>query len=388
MTKLPLLEVPPVDYGDDEPAMVRYRREGGERARALGNRGPLRFDARGRLDFGFLDAYWRHGFYILEGVLDHAELDDLESDLAELLERAPATKGAATDRRGRPALGADCQAMTITWAAPLTDEFGGTNIAKGRHPVKMTEPTPPMGAPEHVVQLITGSLQFSDACLRLYGQPHLLAIAAAINGEDFAPFNEAIWIKHPRLGGSVGWHQDGFTHWARPDLDSGTHGFNFMAQLYGCTPANGLWVVPGSHRIGKADIKVVVDAAGSERLPQAVPLVCGPGDVAITNRQVVHGSFANTSPDPRVTVQFGFHRRRSVLGVPSGVPSNDVVVLDEQRIHERSKAIMYGIDARARRYPQEKRFVYHPFAGQEDHYRWTPQTKAALKDYNLLDLAI
>jgi hypothetical protein len=388
MAKLPLLEVPPVDYGDDEPAMVRYRQEGEERARALGNRGPLRVDARGRLDLGFLDAYRRDGFYILEGVLQQDELDDLESDLVELLDRAPATKGAATDRHGRPALGVDCRSTTITWAAPLSDEYGGTTFAKGRHPVKMVEPTPPAGAPEHVVQLIIGSLQFSDACLRLYGHPDLLAVAAAINGEDFVPFNEAIWIKHPRLGGSVAWHQDGFTHWDSPDLDAGTHGFNLMAQLYGCTSANGLWVVPGSHRTGKADIKALVAAAGSERLPQAVPLVCGPGDVALTSRQVVHGSFANTSPDPRVTIQCGFHRRRSVLGVPSGIPTNGSVVLDDQRIHERSKAIMYGIDARARRYPQEQRFAYQPFVGQEDLYRWTPQTRATLKDYNLLDLAI
>jgi hypothetical protein len=49
---------------------------------------------------------------------------------------------------------------------------------------------------------------------------------------------------------------------------------------------------------------------------------------------------------------------------------------------------MYGIDASARRYPHEDRFVYRPFAGQEDEYRWTPQTRAELKDYNLLDLAI
>jgi ectoine hydroxylase-related dioxygenase (phytanoyl-CoA dioxygenase family) len=388
MTKLPLLEGRPVDYGDAEPAMVRYRREGEERARALANRGPLRFDAQGRLDLSFLEAYSEHGFYILEGVLDQAELDDLESELAELLDRAPATKGEAKDSHGRPALGVDCRAMTFSWTAPLSDPFGGTDAMKGRHPVKMTEPTPPAGAPEQILQLIMGTLQFSDACLRLYGHPELLAIAAAINGEDFAPFNEAIWVKHPHLGGSVAWHQDGWTHWTSPELDAGTHGFNFMAQLYGCTAANGLWVVPGSHRTGKADIKALVEAAGSERLPQAVPFLCGPGDVAITNRQVVHGSFANTSPDPRVTVQFGFHRRRSVLGVVSGVPSDQLVVLDEARIRERSKAIMYGIDARARRYPHEQRFVYRPFAGQENEYRWTPQTKAELKDYNLLDLAI
>src|SRR5580704_11754652 len=358
MAKLSMLQVPIVDYGDDEPAMVRYRREGEERARALANRGPLRVDANGHLDLAFLDSYWLHGFYIFEGVLNQIELDDLESDLAELLDRAPTTKGAATDRHGRPALGVDCRAMTITWTAPLSDPVGGTDRVNGRYPVKMTEPTPPAGAPEHIVQLILGSLQFSDACLRLYGHPQLLALAAAINGEDFAPFNESIWIKHPGLGGSVAWHQDGWTHWDSPDLDAGTHGFNFMGQLYGCTPANGLWVVPGSHRTGKADIKALVDAAGSERLPQAVPLVCGPGDVVITNRQVVHGSFANTSADPRVTIQCGFHRRRSVLGLPSGVPSEGVVLLDDQRIHERSKAIMDGIDTRARRYPHEQRFAY------------------------------
>ena len=131
-----------------------------------------------------------------------------------------------------------------------------------------------------------------------------------------------------------------------------------------------------------------MDAAGSDRLPAAVPLICAPGDVAITNRQAIHGSFANTSPDPRVTINFGFHRRRSVLGVTSGGVHNPVAVYDEERIHERSKAIMYGIDARAQRFPDERRYVYRPFAGQEGDYRWTPETNAALKDYNLLDLGI
>ena len=39
---------------------------------------------------------------------------------------------------------------------------------------------------------------------------------------------------------------------------------------------------------------------------------------AITNRQVLHGSFANTSKDRRVTVNFGFHKRSSVLNVLGG----------------------------------------------------------------------
>ena len=100
-------------------------------------------------------------------------------------------------------------------------------------------------------------------------------------------------------------------------------------QLYGCTAANGVWVVPGSHKLGKIDIKAMVAEAGSERLPEAVPIICQPGDVAITNRQAIHGSFANTSKDWRVTLNLGFHRRRSVLGVEGGGVHNAKGVYDD-----------------------------------------------------------
>ena len=102
-----------------------------------------------------------------------------------------------------------------------------------------------------------------------------------------------------------------------------------MAQLYGSTPANGVWVVPGTHRCGKVDIRAMVAEAGSERLPEAVPIVCRPGDVAMMNRQVLHGSFANTSSDWRVTVNFGFRRRASVPGVAGGGPHSAPAVYDE-----------------------------------------------------------
>ncbi|HUA35066.1 MAG TPA: phytanoyl-CoA dioxygenase family protein [Candidatus Binataceae bacterium] len=388
MAKLPLAEVPIVDYGADQAAMERYRRDGEQRAMRLGNRGTLRFDCDGKLDGEIAAAYSRCGFYIFEGLLGADELADIERDVVDMLERAPATKGAPLDRQGRPALSADCKAPNISWVKPLSDPLGGTSFANGRHPVKMTEPTPPREAPEYVMQLVLGSLQFSEACLRLYGHPQLLAVAAAVNGEDFTPFNEAVWIKQPGLGGSVAWHQDGWTHWDSATLDEGTHGFNFMAQLYGCNAVNGLWVVPGSHRHGKVDIKAMVAAAGSDRLPEAVPMICGPGDVAICNRQALHGSFANTCEEPRVTINFGFHRRKSVLGVVSGGVHNPVAVYDDQRIRERSRLIMYAIDARHQRFPNERPYQYQPFAGHEDEHRWTPQLKGRLKDYNLLDLGI
>ena len=85
MGKLPLLDVPIVDYGEAEDAMVRYRQEGEARAAALGNRGPLRFDAGGRVDQAILDAYEEHGFYVFTGVLGQDELEALKGDVSRLL---------------------------------------------------------------------------------------------------------------------------------------------------------------------------------------------------------------------------------------------------------------------------------------------------------------
>ena len=377
-----------VDYGSEEAAMHAYLQAGERRARSLGNRGPIRFTADGRLHPDILDAYWRTGFYVFEGVVGAEELADIETDVHEILDRLPAARDSEVDRRGRPALGIGLKGASLFWARPLSDPFGGTDLAGGRHPVKMFEPQPQPDAPHEVVYLILGSLQFSDAALRLYGHPQLLAVAAAINGDDFAPFNKSLWFKEPGRGASVAWHQDGVTHWDSAEWDEGTHGFNFMAQLYGCTAANGVWVVPGSHKLGRVDIRAMVAAAGTERLPDAVPLICAPGDVAMTNRQTVHGSFANTSPNWRVTVNFGFHRRRSVLGVVGGGLHNEAAVYDAERIRQRARVIGYAIDARRQRFPQETPFVYAPHAQAGETYVWNESAKAGMRDYNLLDLSI
>jgi hypothetical protein len=119
-----------------------------------------------------------------------------------------------------------------------------------------------------------------------------------------------------------------------------------------------------------------------------VPIICKPGDVAITNRQTVHGSFANTSPDWRVTLNFGFHRRRSVLGVRGGGVHNAPAVYDADRISQRARVIGYAIDARRRRFPEEAAFVYGPHAATGETFRWNSEAKAGIKDYNLLDLSI
>ena len=69
-----------------------------------------------------------------------------------------------------------------------------------------------------------------------------------------------------------------------------------------------------------------------------------------------------TSPDWRVTVNFGFHRRASVLGVTGGGVHSAPAVYDEERIRTRSRVIGYAIDARQQRFPDETPFPYKPFA--------------------------
>lgn len=377
-----------VDYGPDEPAMQAYFREGEQRALSLPNRGPVHFTKDGRLHPDIQASFSQYGFYVLEGLIELAELKDIETDVLDMLDRLPERKGARVDTQGRPALAVDCNAPTLFWSKPLGDPFGGTALAGGRHPVKMLEPTPPADAPEELVYLILGALQFSEAMLRLYGHPQLLAIAASINGDDFVPFNEAIFIKKPGLGASVAWHQDGITHWDSPSWDQEIHGFTFQAMLYGCTAANAVWAVPGTHKLGKMDIAAMVQANGSERLPEAVPYISGPGDVVLHNRQLVHGSFANTSPDWRISMPLGFHRRSSVLGVHGGGLHAAPAVFDEARIRERSGMIGYAIDARQQRFSSEVPFVYQPLADTGETFHWNETVKRNIKDYNLLDFSI
>ena len=368
-----------------------YFAEGRERAIALGNRGSLRYDDNGGVHPDILSAYWKYGFYVLEGLVGAEELASLREDFAQVIERAPAGPGAKLDRHGNPALDANLARPGFQFAKPLSDPMGGTDVGNGRYQVKMAELTPDEDAPETVLLQINGNLQYMDSALRLYGHPELLKVAEAINGADFTPFTDAIWVKPAGLGAAVSWHQDGMTLWDSPDLDAGTHGFNFMAQLYPTTPRNALWIVPETHNIGKIDIQqCVADNDGSDKLPDGVPLLCDAGDVAVCSRQMLHCSFPNDSEDPRVTFVFGFHRRASVQGAGGrNFRNNSKIRYDDERIHERSRVISLAIDARQQKYPDGPRYVYQPLVGEEDENRWNEETRqTVLKNYNLNDLGI
>ena len=377
------------DFGDEEAAMQAYFKDGEQRAALLlCNRGPIRLTTEGKLCPDILDAYLRTGFYVFEGVLGPEELCELEADFRAVMAQLPSTQDSSVTATGAPALGAHLTQGIVRWTKPLGDPMGGTSKVGGRHPVKMYEPTPDAALPALVPYLVLGPLQFSDAALRIYGHPGLLAIAEAVNGDDFAPFNEVFIVKKPGEGSAFAWHQDGTTHWDHPEWTPIIHGFNLMVQLYGCTAANGLWYIPGSHRWGKVDIRGLVDKAGGNRLPDAVPLVCNPGDVAICNRQTVHASFPNTSADWRVTLNMGFHRRASVVGVEARGVDGAIQTYDEERVRRRSEVLGYAIAARQQRFPEERPFAYRPHVQAGVTFHWSEDSRAQIRDYQIGDMLI
>lgn len=370
-----------IDIDADEAARAAYYAEGEARALALPNRGPIRFTDDGQVHPDILDAYRTYGFYVFTGVICPEELAELRAEAAEVLERAPyPVKSSPVDRHGRPALGADWDRSPWLMAPPLSDPVGGTKLNHGRHPVKMHEPTAAADAPAEVPYLIQAGLEMMETFLRVYGHPGLLRVAEAVHGPDFTPFTDVVFVKLPGLGPSVAWHQDGQLLWDDPSWDGDAHGFNFQLQLYGSNPANGVWVVPGSHLEGKIDIKARVEAnGGSERLPDAVPIVAGPGDVSMTNRQSLHGSYANSSDSTRITVNFGFHRYSSVVG-RTGVLNGSGNAYTPEYIERRAKCIPVAIAARAQRFPQEERYVYAPFADDPTVNRYDAETRRSVID--------
>jgi hypothetical protein len=138
-----------------KPNQTTYFEEGAERSVSLGNRGPLRFADDGSIHPDIIDAYWRVGFYVLEGVLDATEVRQLQTDFANLVDRAPAGTDCPTDHLGRPSIQQDYPSARFQFAKPLSDPMGGI----GRYHVKMQELVSEADAPSETLLQVNGVLQ-------------------------------------------------------------------------------------------------------------------------------------------------------------------------------------------------------------------------------------
>ena len=147
--------------------------------------------------------------------------------------------------------------------------------------------------------------------------------------------------------------------------------------------------MPGTHKSGKVDIPAMVKKSGSEQIREAVPMVCDSGDVIISNRQLVHGSFANSSSDRRVTLNAGFFPHKRVLGVSTSQLDGIEEVYTAHRIYARSRIIALAINARQKHFPNEVPFAYAPFKNRGEGILWNENSRESLlKNYNLDDMYI
>lgn len=101
-------------------------------------------------------------------------------------------------------------------------------------------------------------------------------------------------------------------------------------------------------------------------------------DVLSNDSCACSASFPNVSKELRITLNFGFHKRESVLGAKDGY--------DEDRIYQRSRMIPLAIDARAQRFPEEVPYALptqHPCAGRPERYTGLTASREITQGPNL-----
>lgn len=349
-------ELPPSSDAD-------YYQAGTQRALHLGNRGPMQFDQSGRLTQDILDAYYRTGFYVFTGVLGAAEISNLTTEFDQLLDNAPVARGSLIDKHGR------------------TVRFPGYYSLSSKDSDAPDKPA--------IVGLVSHPLMMMDSALHAYAHPQILRMVASVNGPDFIPFHESVFHKGAGDGPPTPWHQDGRTHWMddgtslqQADGSGKTHGFNLSVSWTHCTPENGLWVVPGSHRRWRLANDGKFPSI-SERLVDAVPMLLQPGDCGMVNRSSLHGSYANHSSERRITMVLGYHNRSSAIGVETTnvhafkLPGKvKKIKYSEDYVLRRAHMIPLAIDARRQMYPEEVPYTYTGDYLGED--RWNEQTRASI----------
>ena len=110
--------------------------------------------------------------------------------------------------------------------------------------------------------------------------------------------------------------------------------------------------------------------------------------MVINNHQLVHSSFVNTRFETRVTMNFGFHRRSSVLNVHGAGIHAEAIKFDDEFARHRSRLIDLAMQAKKQRFPNRRPFQYGPDKTAKNNPVWDSQSMASLTDYNLMDLSI
>lgn len=261
------------------------RRESVVRGRAL----------EGPLSNSQLDEFERKGFLFEPGFISGAELEMLRDELAAQMSRK--------DFRGR--------------------EF------------TITEP----GSQE--IRSVFAVHFLSEVFARLAQDPRLTQRVRQILGGDAYVHQSRINYKPGFEGKGFNWHSD-FETWHAEDGMPAMHAVSASIVLTENHEFNGpLMLIPGSHRVFIPCLGETPDANYRRSLKKqevGVPsrealrkLVArhgieapkgAPGGLLLFDCNILHGSNANMSPDPRSNIFFVFNRRDNACGEPFAAPAH------------------------------------------------------------------
>jgi hypothetical protein len=154
--------------------------------------------------------------------------------------------------------------------------------------------------------IVTAPLTRDPFLARLAGDPRLTSIAGCLLGTEPVPFGCTYFVKQPRSGLPVAWHQDAYPWQTRLGINEAVT--LWLALDISNEDTGGLWVIPGSHSLAAQPLHPdggepslfgcgidpdLVDAA------RAWPVRLVPGDVSAHHPNLIHGSPPNHSDQPR-----------------------------------------------------------------------------------------
>jgi ectoine hydroxylase-related dioxygenase (phytanoyl-CoA dioxygenase family) len=191
---------------------------------------------------------------------------------------------------------------------PLLDpEHPGAHLFYERHSNESTEPG-------RIVFHALGAWRISAPFHDLLWSPAILVPAEQLLGGPVRFWHDQLFVKPPRLGGVVSWHQD-YSYWTRTVP---------MAHLTCWIPLDDVdeengcpQYIPGSHRWRLLPITGLtsdMDAIRGVLTPaeiasfHPVPAILRSGEATFHHPLTVHGSYHNRSPRPRRGIALNFCR--------------------------------------------------------------------------------
>lgn len=161
-------------------------------------------------------------------------------------------------------------------------------------------------AQRHPGPIVTAALTLDGSLAELTCHPRLTEIAGSLLGAPCVAFGCTYFVKEPRCGPAVLWHQDGHPWRSRLGIDEAVT--LWVALDRSDQDTGGLMVIPGSHTVPAQPLRPhpgQSDVFGYEIDPalvdswRAQPVTLLPGDVSAHHPNVIHGSGPNRSTYPR-----------------------------------------------------------------------------------------